>query len=375
MNGDIIFGERRVATERRELDWSALGEPMEPGIYFGLPEQDYFAAAGVSSSLLKALSISPLTAWSEHVDPNREDEPTEAQDLGTALHKRILEGDAMFRRHFAVRPENDGYHIEGVTELKARCKELGLKVGGTTADLCKRIREADPEAKLWADVIAAWEDEHRGKIAIKEKDWIHVEFRAGLAERLPFIRNAFSGGFPEVSIFWTDEEGMPCKARVDYLKVDVAVDLKYFANKRRVAIDRAVGIAVANEGHHVQARHYRDGLLAAREHIRAGRVFGDETPDQAWRDAFVSGPEHRWFWVFMQKGAAPEIRVREFRRTVPEAKDGATENALWTAATDRIEASKKLLRWCLECYGAEPWLAEEPPRPLRDEDVPPWAMD
>lgn len=365
MDDQLYYRDEKVEVAPA-VDWSVLGERKPDGIYFDLPEGEYRSAGAVSASLLKDVTISPLTAWCENIDStlSYKSEDTDAQDEGTALHKRLLEGDAVFREHCAVRPENDGSYIEGAAELKARCKELGLKVGGTIPELCARIRDADPDAKLWPEVMAEFKEASDGKIILKPDQWSRLELRARLVRMHPSVRNAFEGGFPEVSIFWTDADGMPCKARVDYLKIASAIDLKYFANVMKRPIAEAVNAAIRS--HRIQARWYKDGLAAARVLARNGKVFG-AAPDSKWIEAFAAGPEHRFFWVFVQKGPVPEVECVEFSRTLV---GGASDNAYWTRATDQIARAKIDLLNCLATYADGPWLAPRPVRALQDEDQP-----
>lgn len=367
---EIYFRDEKVETVP-DVDWSVMGDLMPDGIYFGMDEKEYRAAGAASASLFKDITISPMTAWTKNISGAYEDESSEAQEEGTALHKRLLEGETAFRERCAVKPENDGSYIEGIPELKARCKELGLKMGGNTEELCTRIREADPDAKLWAWTMRDFLAENDGKILLKPDVWQRMELRARLVGLHPEVRNAFRGGFSEVSIFWTDETGMPCKMRADYLKVSALVDLKYFANKNDKPIEEAVNTAIVQ--HRVQARHYLDGTRAAKLLARAGKVFGD-APNSEWLEAFADVPEHRFFWVFVQKGSVPEVDSVEFRRYA-KAEGVTSENAYWTHATDRVNAAKRMLRLCLETYGAEPWIAERKTRALTDEDQPLWSLN
>src|SRR3546814_14526079 len=62
-----------------------------------------------------------------------------------------------------------------------------------------------------------------------------------MIEKHPDLSKAFSGGHPEVSIFWQDEQtGISCKARLDYLKARAIVDLKTFSNPLSKPIDKAI---------------------------------------------------------------------------------------------------------------------------------------
>lgn len=355
------------------LDFSVLGPPTPDGVYFGLPEDDYHAAGAFSNSGVSNISVSPLTYWAKNIDPNREeDAATPAQTTGKAFHKRILEGEEAFLENFAVLPENDGEHLAGATELKARCAELDLKKGGTIADLCARIREADPEAKLWPEVLAAFNEENTGKSIIKPETWVQIELPARFIRSHPTAGKAFQGGYPEVSIFWT-EDGLPWKSRVDYLKTKALVDLKTFENLLGLPVDAAVSRSIANYRWHVQAFIYLRAVTAAKKLVRDGKVFGNASEE--WLEAFAKTPAHKFMWVFIQKGRIPEVKVRGFSRTLNGREAG--DNLYYQDAQRKVEVAVSALRQCVEFYGPDPdvmWVMPEPTRDLIDEDLPLWLF-
>ena len=84
---------------------------------------------------------------------------------------------------------------------------------------------------------------------------------------------AFEGGVAEVSVFWV-EDGVPLKARFDYLKPRAIIDLKSFANQRERPVDVAIRAAIAEYRYDLQARHYCDGYVALCRLVRSARVFG-----------------------------------------------------------------------------------------------------
>jgi hypothetical protein len=90
----------------------------------------------------------------------------------------------------------------------------------------------------------------------------------------PHLPKAFQGGVAEVSVFW-EKDGIPLKARFDYLKPRTIVDLKRFSNQRERPVDIAIRLAIAEYRYDVQARHYCDAYEALYGLAAAGRVFGD----------------------------------------------------------------------------------------------------
>lgn len=348
---------------------------MEDGIYFGLDFDQYRAVPALSYSGAKDLLISPLTYWANHVDPSRRDEDTGATRIGQAFHTRILEGAAVFAERFAIKPENDGSYIEGIEELRARCKELDLKVGGSTADLCARILAADPSEKLWAKHLENFNAGAEGKSIITAEQWQQVEVPARIISAHPAAGKAFQGGYPEVSILWTDPElQIRCKTRVDYLKIKAALELKTFSNPQELPIDAAVARAVGVRKYHMQARVILDAIGKAKAMATAGKVHGDVDP--GWLAEFIA-TDQTFVWVFIQQGHVPEIRVREFRRTVPGAAEGATETLLWSAGWSAWRVAAERYAECRAHYGDDPetpWMAPDPMRALSDDELPMWAL-
>lgn len=351
---------------------------LADGLYFDLPFEDYVAEPRFSFHLGKALLISPLTAWADYVDPDREDIDTKARKMGRALHCRLLEGEAVFRERFAVKPENNGDYLDGSDELKNRCGELGLPKNGTIAAMCDRILEADPDALLWPVFMKAWAAENEGKTILTEAQWRETELRARIAPMHPDLeRGAFQGGYPEVSILWTDREtGVRCKNRIDWLKVKSLIELKTFSNQSELPIGKAVARALTGRKYHMQGRIELEAVQQAKRFAAAGAVAGPVDPE--WLKAFAEQIDHQLVWVFIQSGRVPEIRVRRFERHVRGAAAGSTENLHWTHGEDCFRQALREYRDCLEHYGNDastPWVSPEPMRAFQDEEFGAWSFE
>src|SRR5262249_30177801 len=134
-----------------------------------------------------------------------------------------------------------------------------------------------------------------------------IEIAAAMIEHHPQLGRAFTGGMPEVSVFWTDDRtGVPCKARFDYLKPRAIVDLKSYENVIGLPVRKAIARCVANYRYHIQAAFYLEGAKAARELVTAGRIFG--VVDTGFVKALVDTRERTFLFVFQQKGPAPLAR-------------------------------------------------------------------
>ena len=228
---------------------------LEPGIYFGLPEDDYFAIPALSASGVKNIRMSPMDFWARakwlnpgYDDDNEETEESFAKTLGKAYHKRILEGRDAFLRCY-VPPFNPADHkgaLDGSDEIKdalRRFKEQGaaVKLSVNKPELIAQLREIDPSVRLMDDLRADYTERHAGKVFLEQKSLDKIELSAAMIERDPQLAKAFAGGMPEVTIVWDcHTHGIRCKARLDYLKSKAIVDLKTVANKSGYPFERCI---------------------------------------------------------------------------------------------------------------------------------------
>lgn len=288
-----------------------MTEPLQDGIYFGLPEESYFAHPAFSSSGIRWLRVSPLDFWSRSwLNPNRpEESPSEFMEMGKAYHKRIVEGRDAFYQCYAAELDAEKYPnaLRTNDEIKARLRDMGEKTGGNKADLIARLLAVDPSAEVWDTLEREHAEHHGGKILISQPLIEKIELSAAMIEKHPQLCKAFTGGAAEVSIFWHDEEtGVPMKARLDRLKARAIVDLKTFSNPLGKPIDRAIATSVASGKYHIQAAVYDEAAKIGARYIREGRVFGDVSPDVLKQ---LSGDGERDFlFVFQQTGIAPVAR-------------------------------------------------------------------
>jgi len=285
-------------------------KPRQPGVYFGLPSAHYHADPSVGSSDLKRLLQAPTVYWwHSHMNPDRPPSPDSlAKQKGRALHKLVLEGEEAFGKSFAEEPSPAGYPgcLATLDDLKAKCRELGEPVSGTKAELAKRIKARDSHIIIFVEVLATFR-------VMAERD--------GLAR-------AFQGGIPEVSVFWLDEYGIPCKARLDWLKPRTIVDLKKCANQRERPFDVAVLLAIAEYRYDISARHYLDGYAYLYQFAAEGRVFGDCQLKPGWHKRIMSPGD-----------------------------------------------TKEHYRTCLAKFGTHQWVSDAPITALDDRNLPSWLRE
>lgn len=378
MNGDAFDPE----TVAELLDGKPMAHKLDvhaPGIYFGMPEDEYHADRSLSASGIKDIHVTPLTFWMKSgFNPAKADESSEPKERGKAFHTRLLEGAEAFAERYAVAPQIEDHPeaIDGGAALKARCKELGLPVSGTVAELCTRIREKDPEAVLWPDIVAKFEAEHAGKTIIKSKLADEIARQVRIVEMHPGTEKALRGGQCEVSIFWTDaQSGVPMKARADYLKSRAVVEMKTFTNPFGKPIDAAIASTVANNKYFVDAIVRLEAVEIAKAMYRqrgAECVFGP-APAPEWLEAFANPQPHAFVFLFLEAGNVPNVRVREFRQRESAKGD---ENLYWAKGHAMFRQGIELYRQMLEHYGPDlPWVDPQPMMPFTDQDFPLWALD
>ena len=196
-----------------------------------MTEAQYNAHPAIRNTELGYLLRSPahLIAYR-----NEKPEPTPAQIIGTAAHFGILEPQKFYARYF--------------------CRPDGI----------------DGRTKEGKEALAALGKEHAGKIMLPFTDFQRIERMIESVYSHPTASALLSGGRPEQSVLWKDiATGVDCKARIDYLRGDLRVDLKTCESASFQDFQRAS----ARYQHHRQAAFYSDGVRAATGNEGVGFVI------------------------------------------------------------------------------------------------------
>ena len=300
-------------------------EPFAPGIYFGLEEACYHADAAIGSTGMKKLADNPPAYWwdSPHNTMREDDTDTPARLFGRAVHKFVLEGRAAFEDAYAP------------TEFS----------GSTKAGKEERERIAS-----------------EGKQSIKRDDWNRIMMAGTIIRANPEISGAFSGGQPEVSIFW-ERDGIRRKARFDYLKPRAIVDLKSNANTMDIDFVASCRKAIGSYRYDVQAAHYFDARAQMPRLVAQGSVFGDHDP--AWLERVVKEPVWAWVWIFYQSTGAPLT----WGTTLSPG------NGVLDLARATLAKAEENYRTFVNRFGLDnPWVIAEPLEELDLNDLPAWAF-
>lgn len=229
------------------------------GVYDGIAAEAYHGnctpAPALSSSGAKTLaSDDPAAArrfWLDSpLNPNRESVRKKVFDLGTMAHLAVLEPEALAARVAVIQAD----------------------------DFRTKAAQAERDA--------AWD---AGLIPALPKDMDAIKLMRDAIMSDPVARHAFTGGVPERSYFWIDQEfGVWRKARLDYAPGDAVVrfipDLKTTTD----ANPRAFEKRAADLGYHQSAAFYMDAI----EHFHGTRPS-------------------RFFWVVVERDPPHMVSVCE----------------------------------------------------------------
>ncbi len=322
------------------------------GIYFGLDDEAYHRAFALSSHGIKRLRQSTLDFWVRSpLNPagGVVDTDTEAWKIGRAYDARIVEGRAVFDRRFGAAFDRDDYPAALRTndELIAAIGAAGGPARGMKGkrkeELIATLAEYDPTALIWDTLVRGHQEANIGKELLPRAVMDRIEIAAAMIEQHPQLCKAFTGGMPQVSIFWEDAEtGVPCKARLDYLKHKAIVDLKSYENARGMPILDAIARAYGFYEYNIQARFYSEAADQCRELIENGQFWGAVAP--RFIDALQDAHDKTFLFVFQQKGPAPVARG-----WVPPR--GSLD-----VAHMYIAEAKETFAHCWRTFGTDPWV-------------------
>lgn len=299
-----------------------MTEPVKDGVYFDYPEADYHLAPALGSTNHRQLLRSgPDFWWNSWMNAARpvEDDDSHAKIVGRAMHACVLDGRATFLDRYAP-TFAPGNRKDGIEERK---------------------------------VIAA-----AGKIALKFDDYQRILAADALIKANQSIAGAFTGGHHEVSVFWTTSDGVPCKARFDYLKPFAIVDLKSIRNMRETEFVDACRRRIADYRYDIQAAHY----MEARAVMPSLPVFG-YAGDAAWLERVMTAPEYAFTIIFFQGDDAP----------ISWGCSMSPKNPILEIARRSISAARWRYTQYLEQFGtSNAWVLSEPLAELSLDEMPKW---
>ncbi len=205
---------------------------------------NYSAIQAVNWSSLKDMAISPRYYRFRLANPS----PSKpAYRLGNAAHCAVLEPEKFEGRYIVLAQE----------EIKDLAPGRGTVEG-------KKLIAKHPEwatDKMTSDdyQVAACKEAHPGMTFIPAAERDEAMSMRDSVYSHPVARELLRGGLAEETLQWTDD-GIACKARVDYLRPDLLLDLKSTKDPSPAKFQRDA----ANYGYFGQAMFYHDGAVAAR---------------------------------------------------------------------------------------------------------------
>lgn len=333
----------------------------EDGIYFGLNEAEYHDDPALGSTDVRNLLIHPSEYWWQSwMNPQHEPWQTKFTEWGNAFHALICEGLEQFEQRYFRGPSKADYEGLMVTmdDMKRWLQLHGYAQTGNKATLTERVLNADPAAPVWDEIVRKQEVLAEGRIVLDPKEYDLVKLSSNMIIKNPTCAKAFTNGYPEVSIFYTDRHGVRQKGRIDYMRFHANVDLKSFRNWRDKPIGKAIKDTIRWSWYDIQAAHYLRLREQVPAFVKAGKVFGEVS--SSWIERLAATKDFRHVWIFYQADGAPIARRYEYLRDDPDYEACCREI---TIALDRY-------RQHMDVFGTEMWVDVSDPEIITGDDLP-----
>jgi len=228
------------------MSGSIIKKGLEPGIYFGLPEDIYFADTAISRSDIMALLDTPNTFWQQSwMNPAKQvKEKKEEMIFGSAFHKLLFEPKDFSNHFFIMPPEQFQRNKYMLTSTQFDQLQRSIKV-----------------------------------------------LRAGKEANM-FLR----GGMPEVTIVF-DDGGVRYRTRHDYLCVPLTTEFK-----TSMSIDEwHLKNEFRRRGLHVQYALYVRSRQRFKEQYAAGEAAVYGQVDKKWFHKFLEQELNDFIFIFQRK--------------------------------------------------------------------------
>lgn len=237
-------------------------------------------------------------------------------------------------------------------------------LSGTKDELVERVLSIDPTAPIWERLV---ETLVSGRTVLKAREDLYVRLAEGFIRRDPQYAKLLSGGIPELTCFWTEEQevGPPIrfKSRIDYLRKTAIVDLKTFGRPYERGLTRGVLADRVGHGDTMQAVHASRAVEAAQGFLAEGRVHG--TPEQiALLEQILPG-EKTFVWLCVRVFGAPTATAPRFDKgTIP-----------WGIACQQIEEALAEYRFYRDRFGEDAmWVRSDGIHAPDISDWPSWMV-
>ena len=305
-----------------------------PGIYIGLPEEDYFPDRSIGGSAIKDFLSSTEEWWwgsgFNTLDP-RVDVGSSSTRRGNLVHCLMLEGLATYEARYAVEFDNRAARALGAldtaTDLRLELERLGgvAPKSAKKSDLVKAVLALNPDARILAHLQAEHAASLPGKTLVPATWDSHARVAHRIAQHDPLIREIFSEGLPEVSVFWRNARGVPCRARIDWLRRDKTVDLKTYDDRSTGRHREGAWVsAIKARRYDLQEAHYRE----ARAMMPKLEIYGGTHEQRAYVLECATFPDPAFTFVFAKTAGAPHVEEVWLEHTLVRAAQSDRDAAL-----------------------------------------------
>jgi hypothetical protein len=350
----------------------------EEGIYFDMPENEYFAIPYFSRSGAEKILFSQEQYW--HDSPMNPDykpmEATPAMELGKAIHCQLLE-PIRFESLYAKKPTLADFAGKNIyrtsEEIKGFLESVGEKKTGKKEDLIARAVEyLDPQTDvIWDVVIDNFNIDvaTTGKRIINEFDVETINGIKDSFQRRQQMPELLNNTRSEIVVIWKDENtGIMCKCMIDAARPEAIGEVKSFSVKDfnkpiEETMQRELNFRHYNHQYYV----YSEALSIVINKVNKGtaKVFGEVDP--VWLEHFLKIPNKQFFLMFFRTQAPYQCKGYEMEQAIAH---GATENVYFNQASILWARALEKLQSCYKRFGTSRWLDDDEIVVLTDEHVP-----
>jgi hypothetical protein len=339
------------------------------GIYLNLPMEAYRADPALGGGDLAAILANPVQwharernrAWRELNPPSEEE--TAASKFGTALHTMVLEPKAFDSR----------YHVEPTmpnlpdTKSQIAAQLILRHIKPPATGELKVVFEA--QARLYGIKLL---DDWKFEQAMERGE--RTAISAAWARALQLLRNAVDmhsvapkylrNGYAEVSVFWTDPDGIRLKCRYDYMRLRPVSDVKSYAHRAGQEPIATFVSAAESFGYDFRAAHYCHmrieavPALVGAGHVYEGFIFTEtgklqqvDADDMEFFVKAAAEPEPAWCWIACMTQGFPEVDAIEFPMSLMQ----------FSVAAAQVDLARQTYREFRERFGDDPetpWRAD-----------------
>jgi hypothetical protein len=346
----------------------------EEGIYFNMPEEEYHSLPYLSRSMMEDILVDVEEAWyNSWFNPNKpRQQPTDAMELGTAIHSAVLEPE-VFEELYAKIPSYDDYEDKVILHTNEQISDflasVGEKKSGKKEELIQRVLPyVDPNTTIiWQLVLNDFYDSinHGGKRSLSREWFELIEEIQKSIERRPLIQEVFSDGYPEVTIIWKDEwTGVMCKCRLDYLKTNAIGELKSFCLRQKKNMYKACCDDIVYRKYNLQFAVYSKAVETIIKKIKmnTAKVFGEV--DEEWLKEFLGQPKKQFRIVFVRTAQPYQAISIELARN-----EGNSDNVYYSEPLYWFRKSAEKFKSMVETFGEKRWIERNYIRELNDVEV------